>query len=317
MNLSARGFALVGIPLAVLGTFAVACGSSEEKPSAEAGEKKTGASGSQGDFGSGGPSDGVEGAGATADECKKMDIVFIVDDSNSMEQEQSNLATNFPKFASVIDQYKTKSGANLDYRLAVTTTKTGKTQGTFASKRGASAPKNCDAGPERPWLERADGAVADMFSCRAQVGTDGGSPEQSLESVFLGLTDRIEDGTNNASDTSFLRADALLAFVAITDEDEGGTEGSPAREVSEYPALFDGIKGSRERWSAAVIAGEKKCSSKGLGEAAEAKRLKQFIADVGKNGVFSSLCTGDLTDGLTKALETFGAACKSFPTGPK
>jgi len=156
-----------------------------------------------------------------------------------------------------------------------------------------------------------------MFSCRAQVGTKGGSPEQSLESVFLGLTERIKDTTNTSSGATFLREDALLAFVAITDEDEGGTEDTPERDVTEYPALFDTIKGQRERWAAAVIAGEQKCKSNGFGEAAEAKRLKQFVAQVGKNGIFSSICTGDLTDGLTKALATFDQACKSFPTGPK
>ncbi len=304
---------------------AAACGGSGDDSqfgdgSGEGGDAGTSGTQGGGDFGT--PGNSADGGGSNgngdpaADECKKMDIVFVVDNSGSMKEEQTNLVANFPKFAGVIDQYKTKSGAALDYRLAVTTTKPGKNQGTFVRQRGADAPNDCVPGPDRPWLERGDGAIADMFACRAQVGTKGGSPEQSLESVYLGLTTRITDGTNTDNGASFIRKDALLAFVAITDEDEGGTENEPARDMSTYPGLFDGIKDGRGRWAAAVIAGETKCSSKGLGSAAEAKRLKQFIADVGKNGVFSSICTGDLTEGLTKALETFDQACKSFPSGP-
>ena len=79
---------------------------------------------------------------------------------------------------------------------------------------------------------------------------------------------------------------------------------------------FDKIKGDRGRWASAVIAGPTACTSPGFGAAAEAKRLQGFIAAAGKNGVFASICTGDLTDGLTKALTTFDQACKDFPSGP-
>ena len=48
--------------------------------------------------------------------CAKIDILFVVDDSGSMAQEQANLTTNFPQFISVIEQ------SGLDYRVAVTTT---------------------------------------------------------------------------------------------------------------------------------------------------------------------------------------------------
>lgn len=316
MRALVRFSAAVVIPVALCAV-AAACGSSNEKVFVEGGPNDDAGSFAQGsDFG-GGSSDAAVGNAAGSEACKKMDIVFIVDNSSSMKEEQDNLAANFPKFASVIDQYKTTSGDALDYRLAVTTTSPKKKQGAFVVERGPGAPEGCNAGPTRPWLERADGDIATIFPCRAQAGTNGGSPEQSLESAFVGLTDRITDGTNTASGASFIREDALLAFIAITDEDEGGTEDEPERDVKDYPALFDTIKGGRERWAAAVIAGEKKCSSKGLGEAAEAKRLKQFVADVGKNAVFSSICTGDLTEGLTKALETFDVACKAFPTGPR
>jgi hypothetical protein len=53
-----------------------------------------GGSGPDPDFGVG---DGaVDGGGATIDPTK-VDILFVIDDSGSMEQEQANLLNNFPK----------------------------------------------------------------------------------------------------------------------------------------------------------------------------------------------------------------------------
>jgi hypothetical protein len=104
--------------------------------------------------------------------------------------------------------------------------------------------------------------------------------------MLLGVTARIADGQNAANGDAFVRKDALLAFVLITDEDEGsqGTSGSLARPMAEYPGAFDAVKGTRGRWAASVIAGPTACSSPGLGTAKEAARLKQFVTDVGENG---------------------------------
>src|SRR5688572_10560873 len=57
------------------------------------------------------------------EQCKKMDIVFVVDNSGSMQEEQSNLAANFPMFAQLLEQSTvTANGAPLDFRVALTTT---------------------------------------------------------------------------------------------------------------------------------------------------------------------------------------------------
>ena len=38
--------------------------------------------------------------------CEAIDILFVVDDSGSMQQEQDNLADNFPKFIEVLEARK-------------------------------------------------------------------------------------------------------------------------------------------------------------------------------------------------------------------
>src|SRR5262245_34619860 len=48
--------------------------------------------------------------------CSKMDLLFVIDNSGSMGQEQTNLIANFPNFINVLDM------SGLDYRVAVTTT---------------------------------------------------------------------------------------------------------------------------------------------------------------------------------------------------
>lgn len=248
-----------------------------------------------------------------------MDIVFVVDNSQSMEQEQANLGKNFPEFIKVINEYKTANGELLDYRVAITSTDDVTDLGKFRKSRGQGPDQSCDPGPNNnPWLVREDANIAENFACRAQLGTLGSNVERPLEAAKLAVTARITDGTNTKDGESFIREDALLAFVVITDEDEGGADNStpppaPLKDASYYAGDFDKVKaGLRGRWAAAAIAGDRGCVSD-LGQAADAVRLKKFITAVGKNGVFSSICEGDLTKGLKEALTTFTQACKEFP----
>ena len=64
----------------------------------------------------GGGGGGGGGGNVDALGCSKMDLLFVIDNSGSMQQEQTNLIANFPTFISVLD------ASGLDYRVAVTTT---------------------------------------------------------------------------------------------------------------------------------------------------------------------------------------------------
>ena len=264
--------------------------------------------------------------------CTKIDFVFVVDNSGSMAEEQGNLAANFPQFISVIDQYQTSTGTPLDYRVALTTTGRDITYGlaipgfppitqTEIGDNGAFL-QRCGMG--RRWLERGDNDVAGTFACNAQVGTMGPGMEMPLFALELALGDRIADGTNEG----FLRDDALLALVILTDEDDCSRkddgfnvadteicEGSPALiPPQEAIDFLDGVKQARGRWATAVIAdpGPGDCTS-AFGAAVEARRLGEFVGGTGENAVFSSICEGDLANALMDAINTFDAACQAFP----
>ncbi len=295
------------------------------------------------DSGNGGP--GRDGGGgpneftdaAPAEPCDKMDILFVIDDSGSMAEEQGNLATNFPQFAQVIDQYMTANGDLLDYRLAITTTGRDVTT-TFVgfplppiTELGDNGEFRQECGMTRRWIERTDADVSGTFACVANVGTGGPGVEMPLLSLEWALNDRVADGTN----AGFLREDALLAIVILTDEDDCSREDDPIElDISDpaaadicdrtspdivpldfYLSFLDNLKGERGRWAVAVTAGPNACSSS-FGDAIEAIRLKDFVAQTGANAVFSSICDGDLTGALNDALNTFESACEGFPPIP-
>jgi hypothetical protein len=272
-----------------------------------------------GDDGSGSGSGSGNGSG-TSMQCNKMDIVFVVDDSGSMSEEQTNLASNFPMFATVLSGYTVNGGQPLDFRVGVTTTGRNLHYGGIIpdelGPNGAFEHQaSCGTGP---WLDPTDANLSHDLGCRAKVGTSGASQEMPLLMAKRAVSDRIMDGTQ----AGFLRDDALLAVVMITDEDDSSNTqdgvdvpiaGLPINwNPSDEVQFFDTLKGNRTRWAAGVIAGDGDCSSS-FGDAVDATRLKQFVQMANSNGttqaVFSSICDGDLTIGLTKALMAFQDAC--------
>jgi hypothetical protein len=262
-----------------------------------------------------------------AQSCTQMDIVFVIDDSGSMAEEQSNLAQNFPRFAEVLENHRTESGQLLDYRVAITTTgRDVRYRVPFSStpiqERGDNGAFRTRCGMTRPWIERGDGNLASAFPCAAQVGTEGPSYEMPLLMTEWALKERVADGTQ----AGFLRDDALLAVVMLTDEDDcsradndftvplfgSACADSDLIPVASFVSMLDQLKGERGRWATAVIAGPHDCTSS-LGQAVEARRLKEFVAQTCQNAVFSSICEGDLATALADAIATFDQACDLFP----
>jgi hypothetical protein len=269
-----------------------------------------------------GGDDGGGGPGVPR-QCNQMDLVFVVDDSGSMMEEQMNLGTNFPMFASLLSSYRTPSGEPIDFRVAVTTTGkdlsytvTGFPFPFNESGDDGAFRNNCNASSR--WLGAGDANMQQTLACRANVGTGGPSFEMPLLMSRWALEKRVADGTN----AGFVRPEALLAIVMLTDEDDTSTtqnnfvlsptsEPQPDYHPADHVAFLDQLKGHRSRWASAVIAGDGDCSS-AFGNAANATRLKDFVsrANAGSTqATFSSICDGDLTIGLQKALMLFQAAC--------
>ena len=206
---------------------------------------------------------------------KDVDILFVIDNSGSMGEEQGTLAANFDAFIEVLEEEKVKA----NYRIGVTTTDNGNPwcSGT-TPEGGALRLSSCrsrasefvfdgaqmiDAYDEacasvckfdnieitatevegdneekaRPWLESiegrtnlgdgtcADGAMdcdgsrtpttVEAFQCFGPQGINGCGFESQLESMYKALKRSETDGEDSFN---FLRANAILSVVHVTDE---------------------------------------------------------------------------------------------------
>lgn len=255
--------------------------------------------------------------------CQKLDLLFVIDNSGSMGEEQANLIANFPTFIQVLDQ------SGLDYRVAVTTTGR-EYHYNMSLPIGGSIPQDTGSGENgqmlkpaacnmtKRWIDKTDPNPAQMFSCVANVGTNGNSDEMPLGGMRDALEDRMTDGTN----VGFRRTDALLGVVFMTDEEDCSYEQSVTlsfgqtlceaqlEPATNYVAFLDAYTGHRSRWAAAAIAGmgPGDCTS-AFGSANEATRLKAFVAAAGAQARMSSICDGNLATSLQQTLALFQSAC--------
>jgi hypothetical protein len=157
---------------------------------------------------------------------RKVDILFMIDNSFSMEQEQANLARNFPAF---IDVLRNVQGGMPDVHLGVITSDLGAGPTNDACPIGGKGGtfqgwnRPCGLDPNSRFIAVSDGEhtrnyqgdLARVFGCMAQVGVQGCGYEHQLASTARALS--VAETPDNAG---FLRDDAYLQIVLITDEDD-------------------------------------------------------------------------------------------------
>ncbi len=175
----------------------------------------------------------------------KTDILFVVDDSGSMNPIQDNLKASFGAF---IDRLAASPVRN-DYQIGITTTSVDRVEtnnvvySTFAPLTNeCSPPPNVGlpfpagalvsvSGPDDPTqrlqsttggtriLSAASLTSAELvaaFQQNVQVGVCGSGKEQGLRAARLAVSDRIDDGAN----AGFLRPGARLVVVIVSNDDD-------------------------------------------------------------------------------------------------
>jgi hypothetical protein len=158
----------------------------------------------------------------------KLDLLFMIDDSPSMAEEQANLARNFPRLIEVLEQMP----AGLpDLHLGVVSSDMGAgnsvTSGNCATAVGdrgvLQVRPGCGLDPAQGrflvseaggTITNFTGDIAEVFACLAELGTNGCGYEHQLQAVRVALSGFV------AENSGFLRGDAHLAVVYITDEDD-------------------------------------------------------------------------------------------------
>ena len=157
-----------------------------------------------------------------------IDILFVIDNSGSMKEEQDNLRRNFPSFTRAL---KALPQGLPNVHIAVVSSSMG--AGRFAGVPGcpvggdsgifqsAGRAGNC-RGPRDPFISAVgadrnfDGDIDDVLSCIAPLGTNGCGFEQQL----LAARTALDPLRMPAQNRGFLREEAVLALVLLTDEDD-------------------------------------------------------------------------------------------------
>jgi hypothetical protein len=151
----------------------------------------------------------------------KVDILWTIDNSCSMSDEQDKLAKNFPLF---MDYFL---GSGLDYHVGVTSTDI---DGSYNGSRG----KLVDVDGLN-FIDQDTPSPIEIFIQMASLGTTGSGSEKGLGATYLA----IEDNRDTFNE-GFYREEASLHTIVISDEPDY-TPSSLITE-GEFTDWYDGLK---------------------------------------------------------------------------
>lgn len=249
-------------------------------------------------------SSGTTGNGSSSEGCEHVDVVFALDNSSSMNEEKDSMRNVvFPAFAQALLDVRTIK----DFRAAVIDACP--TPANFHT-RGAEG--ECSFQSGQSWMESSSSALTSEFQCVANLYADdvqcsGNSDDEQPASAVAAA---LEAGEN----AGFLRDDALLVVVAITDEDE---QPVPRQSPQQIHDRLVAAKGDAKNVVFLGIGGKTDCRGV-YGDADEADTLQRLVETFAADGrgFFWDLCAGRLEDGLTNALTAIETACKEFVPPP-
>jgi hypothetical protein len=152
----------------------------------------------------------------------KVDILWVVDTSGSMAEEQQYLANNFNALISQLQ------AAGTNFQTAVTTTDVcdNSVPGDLAQRRcpvdyGGSAATHLRGSfvgtAGRKVLKQGDGDLIAKFNEYTRQGVDASGFEHGLEAAHMAV-DKVVAGTNE----DLIRDDAFLAVIVVSDEQDDG-----------------------------------------------------------------------------------------------
>ena len=153
----------------------------------------------------------------------QVDVLWAVDNSSSMKEEQEALAYNFGEFYKYMEQLVDPDAEEEVFHIGVISTDVYDPdhQGKLLGNPNIIT----DATPN----------AAEVFAENVNVGLEGKGDEQGFRAAELALTEPLIS-TYNAG---FLRDDAYLFIIFVADEDD-----SSFGEVSYFERLFKRIKGA-------------------------------------------------------------------------
>ncbi|MCB9638830.1 MAG: VWA domain-containing protein [Myxococcales bacterium] len=143
---------------------------------------------------------------------KGVDILFVIDNSGSMAEEQVKLRNNFKNFIE-----RLTNADVTDFQLGIITTDMDETFNPTGWGRLVQADPNT---PKIVSSSLTASQITEAFTKNANVGTLGSNFERHLEAVQTALSPSSAGGFADTDNKGFLREGALLAIIFVTDEDD-------------------------------------------------------------------------------------------------
>lgn len=153
----------------------------------------------------------------------KIDVLWVIDNSGSMDTSQQAIASNFRRF---IEKFHANG---YDFQIAVTTSDAYKDDfnptlglsiyrnGTYVDDGGATVTAPKILTKETPNLEKA-------FIANILRGISGSGDERTFSSMRAALANTINQGSG------FPRSDAFLSVIMLSDEDDFSWSGTSSKE---------------------------------------------------------------------------------------
>jgi hypothetical protein len=184
--------------------------------------------------------------------CDSIDILFLVDNSGSMNDVVSKL---IPAFTNINELLGGAISGFCSYRIGVTSTEVApdyqdpecQVRGALHRSGALLGGQSCFSDPDHPpWVSEEDNLST--LGCLLAVGQNYDTDEKQLETVLAALGPEL--AAPGACNEGFLRDDAALLIVIVSDEDDDddsmkpneapdrtGSAGDPGDWFSELTAI--------------------------------------------------------------------------------
>ena len=206
----------------------------------------------------------------------EVDVLWVLDDSCSMIEEQLKLADNFETFINFF------LGSGLDWHIGLVSTDT-EDVGKSGKLQGAGGYRFLDATTALP---------IDVFRQMTQLGTGGAYTEKGLLAANLALT--MPTAQIQQANRGFYRDEAALHIVAISDEDD---QSAPLINRNEFITFLRDLKEDEDTpvTFSSIVGPVNGCSSSD-GDAVAGTNYIAVTTAVG--GLFRSICEDEWAEML-------------------
>lgn len=292
----------------------------------------------------------TEGAGTVGTEgCRKIDFLFVIDNSGSMRDNQERLVAAFPGFIAaigdevagddhhimVVDSDESPAwlceefldGAHCDGTNVQPTDCNEYECGSIdaldacASTLGAGVvhpvggyASNSDCGfpPERRYLTSDDDDLTSKFACAARVGISGFGEELPMTGMVAALGEELS--ARGACNEGFLRDDAILVVTIVSDDPASMFAPNDDASAGDPQVWLDGLVAAKGGDLEAIVA---------IGlvpyddtscvfDNVPTERFVDFVELFGDRGVLGSVCSDDYAALFAETISVIDTTCDEF-----